>query len=93
MIPALSTLLWTITLFLQALSEPKMQRYAHIVFTPSSMRSKAIRWICPLLALGLCVYSRPSTALPVWCGTFSAAALIVAVGWALHARRNDGTRS
>jgi len=86
----LCTLLWSLSLLLQALHEPKMLRIAHLQ-RPSF--PKAVGWTrftLPVLALMLCFLERASTAVLVWAATFSLAAILVALGWSALAHYREG---
>jgi len=85
----LCTLLWSLSLLLQALHEPKMLRTAYLQ-RPSF--PKAVGWTrfaLPVLALVLCFLERASTAVLVWAATFSLAAVLVALGWSVLAGYRD----
>ncbi|MBF0852538.1 hypothetical protein [Gluconobacter wancherniae] len=74
------------------MSNPKLLHCARFDRNIAPRGSMVIRFGAPFIALMLCVYSRASTALPQWVGTFSLAAIIVAVGWAIMARRRSLNR-
>lgn len=82
-------LLWSLSLSLQAFQEPKMLRFARLQRPSFPKGVGGLRFALPVLALILCFVDRASTAVLVWAGTASVAALVVALGWAAFARYRE----
>lgn len=78
----LCILICSIGLFLHALCEPKMRRFAKLSQTSSLRLISTGRIACLLLALVLPLCQRPATAVFLWAGAFSLSALIVSISWA-----------
>lgn len=79
-------LLWTVSLSIQAAADLRMQRISGFERLVLPRWVMIFRWICPLTGLWLCANESLSTAIFVWLGTFSVAAVLVAVGWATGSR-------
>ena len=82
----LCTILWIISLSIHAAADLRMQRISGFERLALPRWILAFRWVCPLLGLWLCASESLSTALFVWLGAFSVAAILIAVGWAIGAR-------
>ncbi|NHN89069.1 hypothetical protein [Acetobacter conturbans] len=81
----LCSVLWIVSLSVQAVSEPRMLRIARREAVAPALTVRLMRWVS-LVGLLLCLYQRPSTALFVWLGSFSIATVVVALGWAWRYR-------
>lgn len=83
---------WLLGLGLQAACEPKMLRFARL---PDLTLPPSVRWgrfIFPLLGLVIVFWTNPVVAIFVWAGTFSVAAVIVAIVWASLTRVLESRR-